>query len=919
MKAEILFKGMTRPAMLFGVPLVPLVAVCSVVILIAVWTNLLLSFLVIPIYFIMKFLTTIDDFIFRLYFLKFKTFTPLHNKKYYGAKTYTSLEYRPMTKRVSFPDLSILGLDKNPSFEKYLPYSSLIKNDVVISKDYALLSTWKIEGVPFEVENEDEKNFNRNVLNMLFKAFASESVSFYFHSARHDIDTKLNARYKNKYLQTINDLYFKSFTKGSSKATSLYLTLIYNPFVNQIDKSSFSKLGTNKKMEELKSYLRKFEDYSNRLESNLKKFKLSKLKVYETENRDYSTQLEFYNYLIGGRFEKVRALNAPISEYLIGGLKNLQFNHDMVQLNYNDGNKKFARAIEIKDYTGETLIGLLNTLMYLNVNYTITQSFVPLPRHEAKEKLKKQQKQLISSEDDSTTQLEQFNIALDELTSGEFCFGNYHFSILVFGETVKETKANTNTVITTLQDIGLGVTLADIALPATYFSQFPCNFALRPRVSAITSKNYSDLIALHNFPKGKKELNCWGEAITVLKTPSKQPYYFNIHETTAKDNFGDFTLANFLIIGQSGGGKTAFSNFLCNQLLKFNDTDTFPKNIPDNLKKMTLVYLDKDKGALGNILAGGGRYISIKNGVPSGFNPFMIENTPTNKRSLQILLKILVTANGEILSTSEEKKLSNAIDFILDNFEMEERKYGISLLLENLTDDIADDNSLKSRFELWKRGNKYGWVFDNENDLLDFPDSINLYGIDGTEFLDDPDISAPMSFYILWKVTNLIDGRRFGLFADEVWKWLENELVQEETKNKLKTIRKQNGFIGMATQSVEDFLKLSIAKAIIEQSSTHIFFPNKKAQKDDYVNGLNCTEEEFKIIKNFNPAEYPFLVKRSNESAIVNLDLSSLGGENISILSTGTAYIEQVEEIFSKNISLDEKVEELREYYKNKN
>lgn len=122
----------------------------------------------------------------------------------------------------------------------------------------------------------------------------------------------------------------------------------------------------------------------------------------------------------------------------------------------------------------------------------------------------------------------------------------------------------------------------------------------------------------------------------------------------------------------------------------------------------------------------------------------------------------------------------------------------------------------------------------------------------------------------------------------------------------------------MASQSVEDVLNLKIARAIIEQTETHIFFPNKKANEDDYIKGLSCTPEEFKTIKNFNPAQYPFLVKNSNESVIVNLDLSNLGKENISIISTTAGHIEKIQTIFEKSdISLDSKVEELRSYYKN--
>ena len=903
--------------MLFGVPIYPMVAIGITIFLIAIWTSLFVLILIFPTILIMKLFTMQDDFIFRLYFLKIKTKTNPLNKKYYGVKTYHATKYRAMTKKVDFPKLSILGLDKNPTFEEFIPYSSLISDSVVINKEYMLISTWKVEGVPFEIKDQDSIEASKRVLNTLFKAFATEPVSFYCHNSRHKVKASLYSEFESPFLQEIDDKYYEGFKGSGLRSNSLYFTLVFNPFTNKLDLSSFIKSGENNIERELKSYLKRMTEYSNRLEANLSTYNLSKLKIYEEEGKDYSSQLEFYNFLIGGRVEKVRALNAPINEYLIGGLKNIQFNNDLLQLNFNDDSKKFARAIEIKDYTNETYIGILNKLMYLDINYTITQSFSPIAKAEAKEALVKQRKQFKASEDDSITQQEQFDIALDDLISGDISFGKYHFSIVVFGDTLKETKLHTNKIISALQDIGLGLVLADIALPATYFSQFPTNYALRPRPVPISSKNYSSLIALHNFPKGKATNTQWGDAVTILKTPNKQPYYLNLHKVTPKDDFGEFFLGNTLFIGQSGGGKTALMTFITNQLLKFDNPKTFPESIKKEKRKMTLVYLDKDKGALGNILSAGGRYVTIKNGEPTGLNPFMCENTANNIRNINNLIKILVTRNGEKILSGDEKKLSNAINFIMENFEREERKFGISLLLENLTEDHTNENSLKSRLELWKKGKKFGWVFDNENDMLDFPDHIKLYGIDGTEFLDDPEVSAPLSYYLLWRSMDLVDGRRFGLFVDEAWKWLDNPLIQEEMKNKAKTIRKQNGFIAFATQSVEDFLLLPIAKALIEQSETLIFFPNDKARETDYTKGLNCTPKEFGIIRKFNPSDYRFLVKKTSESVIASLDLNSIGKENIKILSTGEAYVNSIEEIFTQeNKTIGEKVKELQELYR---
>ncbi|MFA5428459.1 MAG: VirB3 family type IV secretion system protein [Sulfurimonas sp.] len=914
MEKDILFKAMTRPAMVFGIPVVPFVSVSLFILIIAIWTNILFAFILIPILFIMRLLARQDDFIFRLLFLKFYNFTPFHNKKYYGTKTYHNTEYRVMPKQINLPKLSIMALSQNPSLTKFLPFSSLIDDDIVITQNYNLLTTFEIEGIPFELEDDDELDFKKHTLNMLFKTFASEPVAFYVHEIRSDYTDKLEANFNSSYLKDINNSYNQSL-QNSLKSNTFYLTIIYNPFFNKLERSFFQKQKSSEKQKQIRFFIKKMHDYTDKLEASTKSFNVKKLKIYNENGIDYSKQLEFYNYLIGGRFGKVRALNAPLSNYLMGSVKNIQFHRDMFQVNYNDDAKLFGKALEIKDYTPETHAGMLNELKYLELNYTISQSFAPLPKVDAKAKLKKQENRLINSEDDSITQQEQFDYALDDLTNGDICFGDYHFSIVVFGNTIEQAKKNTNILITKLNEIGLSVAAADLALPATYFAQIPNNFGLRPRISTITSKNYSGLTALHNFPKGRRENNPWGDAITILKTPNGQPYYFNLHERTSKNDFGNFTLANTLSIGQSGGGKTAFASFLCNQLLKY-DLSNYPDNISKDQQKMTIIYLDKDYGALGNILAAGGRYITLENGQPTGFNPFMLENTSSNIRNIQILIKLLVTRNGEYLSSSEEKKLNAGIDFVMNGFKKHERKFGISLLLENLTEDINDENSLKSRLELWKYGNKFGWVFDNENDLLDFPDDIKIFGIDGTEFLDDSEVSAPLSHYILMRSMSLIDGRRFCLFIDEAWKWLENDLVADEAKNKLKTDRKQNAFFYLSSQSPEDFLKISIAAALIEQSATQIFFANSKATAKDYIEGLSTTEKEFHTIKNFILSEYKCLIKRSGETAVVSLDLSGIG-ENLNILSTGTAHVEAVKDIFAKkHLTHDEKVTQLKEYYK---
>lgn len=913
---EILYKGLTRPAVLFGVPMVPLFCVIAIFILFSVYFNMLFIAGLIPAIFIMREMSKKDEFIFRLVFLKMKFFTIPASKRFYGLKAYNSQSYSKMSFNVDYPKISVVGLNANPSFDKFIPYQTLI-NNIVVTKDYELMATWQVDGVSFELEDDTDILMSKNRLNMLFRTFANEPVSFYFHNCRVSIDDRLHASFNNEFLSDLNDRYFSSFSKDNTKANKLFLTAIYSP-LTKIARSSFAKDSVDRRIKELSMYLKIMGEYCERISENLNEFSAIRLGCYEKNGASYSRQLEFYNYLIGGNFERVRVSKAPLFAYLNGGISTMIFSNSAMQLNLCNGQKRFARAIEIKDYAQFTYSGILDVLMYLDVNYTITQSFTPMRKIEAKDALAKQRKQLISSEDDAISQIAQLDEALDELSSGELCFGKYHFSVVVYASSAKELDKKSNMIITRLGDLGFLTSVANIALPATYFAQFPANFAIRPRITTLSSKNYASLIAMHNFSIGKRKGNCWGEAVTILKTPNGQPYYFNFHETIKEqDNFGDLLLANTLIIGKSGGGKTVLMNFLLDQLCKFDADESFPKDYPKSKRKSTFFYLDKDKGAIGNIMAIGGKYISIDGGKATGFNPFMLEASNENIRKLQILIKMLVTRNGEILSTLEEKNLNDAIESVMRNFDKQDRRYGISLLLEHLTEDLNDTNSLKSRLALWSKENKFGWVFDNEFDELSLDnDEIKVYGIDGTDLLKDDEINSAVAYYILWRIMDLTDGRRFALFIDEAWDWIKNKVVADEVFNKLKTIRKLNGFLVLGTQSVEDFASSGISTALLEQSATVLLLSNPKAKEEDYCGKLNLSKEEFEFVKNTIPSEYKFIIKKAEERAIATINLSSIGKVYLKILSTGKAYVEALEEINSDaSLDYEARLERIKKIY----
>ena len=115
-----------------------------------------------------------------------------------------------------------------------------------------------------------------------------------------------------------------------------------------------------------------------------------------------------------------------------------------------------------------------------------------------------------------------------------------------------------------LADTGMLVAREDLALEAAYWAQLPGNFPLRPRKSPITSRNFAAMTPFHNYPLGRARGNHWGDALAVLITSSRSPYYFSLHASDPGDPDGGSRkdTGHTLICGPTGSGKTVFIGFL---------------------------------------------------------------------------------------------------------------------------------------------------------------------------------------------------------------------------------------------------------------------------------------------------------------------------------------------------------------------
>ncbi|QBC45838.1 hypothetical protein [Iodobacter fluviatilis] len=400
-------------------------------------------------------------------------------------------------------------------------------------------------------------------------------------------------------------------------------------------------------------------------------------------------------------------------------------------------------------------------------------------------------------------------------------------------------------------------------------------------------------MSFHNFASGKRDKNPWGQAVLLTESASKNAVYINFHSTKVDEDSEDKKpLAHTMLNGASGTGKTVLlSTLYCN-------SQKYELNSPDGF---STVVFDKDRGMELVCRANDAEYFRFLAGEPTGINPFQgLEPTPANLEYLNRFVAGLVTDEANpVLFPLEEQQIDEAVRSVMD---MPKHLRRLTTLSQNITEGGSKEDkqrSLVRRLEKWLYGNRFGFVFDNPKDTLDFNISSNI-AFDGTEFVNNKNYGGLLAEHLIYRMESIIDGRRFQCYMDEFWQFLQHPQLQYWVFDKLKTIRKRNGVMIFATQSPEDYLDSEIAPALIQQCATQILLPNPRANRDQYVNGLKLTSAEYDLVSHFGEDSRQFLYKQQHLSTVCRMNYGREFDRELSILSGSADLLPLMDEAISE-------------------
>jgi type IV secretion/conjugal transfer VirB4 family ATPase len=525
-----------------------------------------------------------------------------------------------------------------------------------------------------------------------------------------------------------------------------------------------------------------------------------------------------------------------------------------------------VRVLTMKEAIGETRPLVLDQLFKISANFYVVTEWTPVSMARARKEVNArrrhfniaksgfisqvrddripQRDQLI--DESKQADIEDLGDCLRALGNGQ-SLGDFSLSIVLFerDRVALDRQIGEFTGVFTNAD-GALLTETYNQLNA-FFAAVPGNYAQNVRKLPLLNSNYADLSFLFTILPGERwNQHLDAEYLAVLETDNDTPYFLNLHN-------GD--VAQTLILGMTGSGKTFFSNFLLMNAQKYRPY-TYIFDVGHSYQSLTEIF--------------GGTYLNVgQDSRDFTINPFALRPTQENQQFLFSFFRVLIEGGDQRfrLDYREERKLWDAI----------ERMYVVAPEQRTLSTFAEVFGDLKHRLHRWIKGGQYGFLFDNTEDTLSFArfQTFNFGGWGkATEALE------PLLFYVLHRASNQITApSELGTFKtfvmDEAWLFFKNETIRSYIVEAEKTWRKHNAAMILATQSIKELRSSGLLEIVAESCPTKIFLANPEMDRAVYGEAFPLNDTQLDLIADLVPPG-EMLIRKAQSSKKVRLNVDSV-------------------------------------------
>jgi len=376
-----------------------------------------------------------------------------------------------------------------------------------------------------------------------------------------------------------------------------------------------------------------------------------------------------------------------------------------------------------------------------------------------------------------------------------------------------------------------------------YLAIVPGNASHNLRRLPLLNTNAADLSFLFTLHTGQRTSPHLSdrECLADFETEHRTPYFWCLH-------YQD--VGHTLIQGATGSGKSFLANFIITHAQKY-DPVTVIFDLGGSYEKLVT-------------LLGGSTWRMGLTHRAFTINPFCLPPTQENLHFLFSFVRVLLQSSGQHQLTLNEDR---------DIYESVENVYALDAPQRRLI-TLANilPRGLSQHLHRWVQGGPYAGLFDNVEDTLTFQ-RIQCFDFEGLEQF--PLVFEPLLFYVLHRASASIQDRsaasQLKLFVlDEAWRFAKDPTVKAYITEALKTWRKRNAAMVLATQSSEDFLDPELLRTVVENCPTKFFLANPGMDLTRARELFHLNHTEAALIQGLRPRQQA-LLKRPDLSKVINV------------------------------------------------
>jgi len=732
---------------------------------------------------------------------------------------------------------------KDAGLADLLNYAAMVDDGVIVGKNGSFIAAWLYKGDDNSSSTDEQRNMVSFRINQALSGlgngwmlhvdavrrpapnYTEQGFSHFPDPVSAAIDEE-----RRRYFEGLGIMYEGYFVLALTYfppllAQSKFVELMFDDEIKGQTKQARTK-GL------IDGFKRECANIENTLSSAVKMVRLNG-KAVVNEDGSTTTQDDFLRWLqfcVTGINHPVNLPANPIYlDALIGG-------QEMWGGVVPKVGRKFVQVVAIEGFPLESTPGILTALGEQPCEYRWSSRFIFMDSHEAVahlDKYRKKWRQKIRGifdqvfnthssavDQDAVSMVADAEAAIAEVNSGLVTQGYYTSVVVIMDENREQLETTARRIEKAIHRLGYTARVETINTMDAFFGSLPGHGVENVRRPLLHTMNLADLLPTSTIWTGLNQAPCpfyppLSPPLMHCVTHGATPFRLNLHVRDVGHTF---------MFGPTGAGKSTHLAMIAAQLRRYQG--------------MSVYVFDKGMAMYPLTKAMGGKHFTVAaDGDQLTFCPLQYLETKGDRAWAMDWLDTVLALNNVITSPAQRNEIGNAIMSMYASGAKTMSEFSVTI----------QDSAIREAIKQYTVDGTMGHLLDAEEDGLALSD-FTVFEIDELMNLGEK-YALPTLLYLFRRIERSLKGQPAVIILDEAWLMLGHPSFRDKIREWLKTLRKANCLVLMATQNLSDAANSGILDVIVESTATKIFLPNIYARDEGtaalyYRMGLNARQIE---------------------------------------------------------------------------